>query len=72
MRYYAPSGYVSTGTYELGKFGGDGEEEVPKRVNKKGVKYPDIINIKTGEPLMYPGDNLEIVPEDERSKWYRS
>ena len=67
VRYYAPSGYVSIGTYELGKFGGDGEEEVTKPVNKKGVKYPDIIDIKTGEPLMYPGDNLEIVPEDERS-----
>ena len=72
VRYYDPSGYASTGTYESGKFGGDGEEEVPKPVNKKGVKYPDIIDIKTGEPLMYPGDNLEIVPEDKRSKWYGS
>jgi hypothetical protein len=22
--------------------------------------------------LIYPGDNLEIVPENEKAKWYRS
>ena len=46
VRYYDPSGYASTGTYESGKQGGDGgneEKDNQKKLNEWLKDYPDLL-----------------------------
>lgn len=50
---------------------GDGQDGT-QHVNSKGVEYPDIIDLKTGERLKFPEGDLDIVPEENRAQWYAS
>ena len=48
----------------------DDDDDIP--TNKKGVKYPQIVDPRTGKPIHYPGDNLKVIPKENRVEWNSS
>lgn len=45
-----------------------GEQPHP---NSSGDPYPAVVDPRTGEPIHYPGRDLEVVPRDQRVTWGR-
>jgi hypothetical protein len=39
--------------------------------NSAGDPYPQVIDPRTGEPVHYPGQDLEVVPREQRVTWGR-
>jgi len=46
-------------------------EKDNRRVNSVGMEYPNIIDLKTSEPIPFPEGELTRVPEDLRAVWGR-
>ena len=41
-------------------------------VNNKGISYPEIVDIRTGQNMIFPEDVDSRVPKDSRVGWYRN
>jgi hypothetical protein len=64
--YYAAEGmYSDMDGLKNSRGGGSG-----KIVNKKGVEYPNVTDLKTGKPIEAPPDDLQVIPTEERVPWY--
>lgn len=37
--------------------------------NKHGVAYPQVTDLKTGQPMAFPAGPLQVVPEAQRAPW---
>jgi len=43
--------------------------EGTRKLNSKGVSYPEVIDPRTGKNISMPKSNLKIVPKDQRVEW---
>ena len=74
VTYYDPSGYSS---YEAKVGSGIGDEGGSKSgtssaVNSKGVPYPEVKDIRTGQNMGFPEGVGSRVPKESRVGWYRN
>ncbi|APM37844.1 hypothetical protein [Clostridium kluyveri] len=40
--------------------------------NSKGITYPEVTDLKTGEPMEFPDGDLTRAPKNERVDWYKN
>lgn len=73
VKYYDPSGYMSLcpggKTFPGNSNGGSGIPESSRKLNSKGVPYPEAIDPRTGKNIPMPEGELNVVSKDQRVEW---
>ena len=49
----------------------DDAADAARATNRAGDPYPEVIDPRTGEPMHHPGDDLPVVPKEDRVPWGR-